>query len=116
MTKAVDKTKFLLKNKEQLQKLGTTEKRRIKDVIWMRESASLVSQSFGLGVFIGFTPTVGIQTILCFVLARLLRKNFLAVFAGAFLPAGTPLQIAFLYLTSYKAGCFLLGKPNNVST
>jgi uncharacterized protein (DUF2062 family) len=112
MVKTVGKPQFLLRIKGELQKLGTIEKRRIiRDFMWTNEPAPLISQSLGLGVFIGFTPTVGVQTILCFVLARLLRRNFLAVFAGTFLPAGTPIQIAFSYFASYRVGCFLLGKP-----
>jgi uncharacterized protein len=105
--------RFWSECRAEIRKLAAIERKHIlRDVLWAKEHTSLVAQSFGLGVFIGFTPTVGVQTILCFVLAKLLRRNFLATFAGSFIPAGTPLQIAFCYLAAYRTGCALLGRKS----
>ena len=66
--------------------------------------------SVAVGVFIGFTPTVGFQTILCYLFARAFKKSFLAAFIGSCFPAGTPWQIPLVYFLGYKFGVLLLGR------
>ena len=66
--------------------------------------------SVAVGVFIGFTPTIGFQTILCYLFARAFNKSFLAAFVGSCFPAGTPWQILPVYFLSYKFGVLILGR------
>jgi hypothetical protein len=103
--------------KKELKELPRVEKGKfLKELHLRKESPQVLSQSLGLGVFIGFTPTVGIQTILCYLLARALKKNFLAIFLGASLPTGIPIQIPFTYLFCFKVGSYLLfGKTSFIN-
>ena len=73
--------------------------------------------SVAVGVFIGFTPTIGFQTILCYLFARAFKKSFLAAFIGSCFATGTPWQIPFVYFLGYKFGVLMLGKEmfGNVS-
>ena len=73
--------------------------------------------SVAVGVFIGFTPTIGFQTILCYLFARTFNKSFMAAFIGSCFPAGTPWQIPLVYFLGYKFGVLMLGREafGNVS-
>jgi len=83
---------------------------------------SSLSFSFALGVFIGFTPTIGFQTALCYSFARLLKKSFLVSLLGSFLVTGIiPLSIPVVYYLGYRVGCNILNVcplsqfPNSVN-
>jgi len=65
--------------------------------------------SFGIGVFIGFTPTVGFQTILCYLISKIFKISFIASFIGSSIPTGIPWLIPFLYYGCYRVGEFLTG-------
>ena len=69
------------------------------------------SISLAIGVFIGFTPTIGFQTILCYGIARLLKKSFFISFIGSSLVTGIPLLIPGVYYFEYRVGCHLLKIP-----
>ena len=105
--------KFWREFKEELKKVYKTEKNRIlKDIHWEKEDPKVFSQSVAAGVFIGFTPTVGLQTIICYIWSRMFKKNFFATFLGTFIPSGTPIQIPFTYFLCYKVGQYLLGNTD----
>ena len=59
-----------------------------------------------LGVFVGVTPTVPFHFITVLTLAPLLRVSVITAVLGTQLC--NPLTIAFLYLTAFKVGHFLL--------
>ncbi|MCL5674395.1 MAG: DUF2062 domain-containing protein [Candidatus Omnitrophica bacterium] len=102
--------KFWIKFKQKLKEISQVEKNKIlKDVHWEKENPQVFSQSFAFGVFIGSTPLIGFHTIVGYIWARMLKKNFLAVFAGSCIPTGTPLQMIFTYFLEYKVGLYLLG-------
>ncbi len=73
--------------------------------------------SVAVGVFIGFTPTIGFQTILIYLFARAFNKSFLAAFTGGSLVTGTPWQIPLVYFLGYHFGVLMLGREafGNVS-
>ncbi|PIV64417.1 MAG: hypothetical protein COZ37_01935 [bacterium (Candidatus Ratteibacteria) CG_4_10_14_3_um_filter_41_18] len=64
--------------------------------------------TFAIGVIIGFSPTIGFQTLLCLLCAKLFRKNFLALFAGSSVPTGIPWVIPFVYFFCYRLGNLIL--------
>jgi len=66
-----------------------------------------VSISFATGIFIGFTPTIGFQTILCFIISKLIKGSFIIMFIGSSIPTGIPYLIPFTYYGCYKVGLLI---------
>jgi uncharacterized protein (DUF2062 family) len=65
--------------------------------------------SFGIGVFIAFSPLLGIHTALALLLAYAFRLSRVAMLLGAFI--NNPWTLAPLYLAGTLLGCALLGVP-----
>jgi uncharacterized protein (DUF2062 family) len=66
--------------------------------------------AFSLGVFIAFSPFLGLHTILATLLAFLFRFNKIAIYTGTFI--NNPfLTLAPIILGSYAVGAFILGRP-----
>jgi uncharacterized protein (DUF2062 family) len=66
--------------------------------------------AFSVGVFIAFSPFLGLHTILATVLAFALRFNKVAVYTGTFV--NNPfLTLVPIILASYAVGAFLTGRP-----
>ena len=58
---------------------------RIRSLFQLNESPNELALAFALGVFIAFTPTIGLHTISCLFFAWMFRLNKLVVFTAAFL-------------------------------
>ncbi len=68
-----------------------------------------VAKGLALGLFIGCTPTMGVQTILCAAAAFFLRVNVpIALLATL---VSNPLSAPILYPLEYKLGVWLVGIP-----
>jgi uncharacterized protein (DUF2062 family) len=66
--------------------------------------------AFSVGVFIAFSPFLGLHTILATVLAFLFRFNKVAIYTGTFV--NNPfLTLVPIILASYAVGAFLMGRP-----
>jgi len=85
-------------------------KRWSKEFFHLKDSPRSLSLGFAIGVIIGFSPTIGFQTLLCLLCAKLLHKNFLALFAGSSIPTGIPCFTPFIYFFCYRMGNLLLGE------
>ncbi|MDT7605085.1 MAG: uncharacterized protein QOF61_3082, partial [Acidobacteriota bacterium] len=66
--------------------------------------------AFSIGVFIAFTPLLGLHTILATLIALAFRFNKLAIYVGTFVnnPFVTLVPIV---AASYATGALLLGRP-----
>jgi uncharacterized protein (DUF2062 family) len=66
--------------------------------------------AFSIGVFIAFSPFLGLHTIMATVIAFLFRFNKVAIYTGTFLnnPFFTLVPII---IGSYAVGAFVLGRP-----
>ncbi|HYE66918.1 MAG TPA: DUF2062 domain-containing protein [Pyrinomonadaceae bacterium] len=66
--------------------------------------------AFSVGVFIAFSPFLGLHTIMATALAFLFRFNKIAIYAGTFInnPFFTLVPII---VASYATGAFVLGRP-----
>src|SRR6185312_5472455 len=63
-----------------------------------------------IGVFIAFSPFLGLHTILATVLAFLFRFNKIAIYTGTFV--NNPfLTLVPIIIASYAVGAFILGRP-----
>lgn len=58
---------------------------RIKNVLQLNDSPNKLALAFALGVFIAFSPTLGLHTISCILLAWAFRLSKLVVLTAAFI-------------------------------
>src|SRR5882762_7268683 len=66
--------------------------------------------AFSVGVFIAFSPLLGLHTILATLIAFLFRFNKIAIYLGTYV--NNPfLTLVPIILASYTMGAFLLGRP-----
>ncbi len=66
--------------------------------------------AFSVGIFIAFSPFLGLHTILATLVAFLFRLNKIAIYIGTFV--NNPfLTLVPITLLSYAIGAFLLGRP-----
>ena len=66
--------------------------------------------AFSIGVFIAFSPFLGLHTIMATVLAFAFRFNKIAIYAGTFV--NNPfLTLVPIILASYAVGALLMGRP-----
>ncbi|HXD32022.1 MAG TPA: DUF2062 domain-containing protein [Pyrinomonadaceae bacterium] len=66
--------------------------------------------AFSIGVFIAFSPLLGLHTILATLIAFLFRFNKVAIYVGTYV--NNPfLTLVPIILASYAVGAFLLGRP-----
>jgi uncharacterized protein (DUF2062 family) len=69
-----------------------------------------VGRGMALGLFIGMTPTFGIQMFLALLFALLLRQNKIAALIGVW--CTNPLTAPIIYGMEYEVGRLLLGMPH----
>jgi uncharacterized protein (DUF2062 family) len=66
--------------------------------------------AFSIGVFIAFSPFLGLHTLLATLIAFLFRFNKIAIFSGAFI--NNPfLTLVPIIIASYAVGALILGRP-----
>jgi uncharacterized protein (DUF2062 family) len=66
--------------------------------------------AFSLGVFIAFSPFIGLHTIMATAVAFIFRFNKIAVYSGTFV--NNPfLTLVPIIVASYAIGAFILGRP-----
>src|ERR1043165_1752033 len=69
--------------------------------------------AFSIGVFIAFSPFLGLHTILATVIAFLFRFNKVAIYTGTFV--NNPfLTLVPIIIGSYTVGAFVLGRPLHI--
>ena len=66
--------------------------------------------AFSIGVFIAFTPFLGLHTILATLIAFIFRFNKVAIYTGTFLN-NPPLTLVPIIIASYAVGALFLGRP-----
>ena len=69
--------------------------------------------AFSIGVFIAFSPFLGLHTILATLIAFLFRFNKVAIYTGTFI--NNPLlTLVPIIVASYAVGAFILGRPPRI--
>ena len=66
-----------------------------------------IAKGVALGIFIGMTPTFGLQMAIALFFAYLLRENRLAAVLGVWIT--NPVTAPFIYAIEYEMGRILLG-------
>jgi len=72
----------------------------------LRGTPEEVAKGLALGIFVGLTPTFGVQMILAVFLAMLLKENKIAAAIGVWIT--NPLTAPLIYALEYKSGRVLL--------
>lgn len=83
--------------------------RWLQSLLHLHDTPQRTAAAFALGVFFSFSPFIGLQILLSFTLAFLLRLNRVAVFLG--LNANLPWIVAPWYAATTLAAARLLGVP-----
>ncbi len=66
--------------------------------------------AFSIGIFIAFSPFLGLHTIMATVIAFAFRFNKIAIYTGTFI--NNPfLTLVPIIILSYAVGAFFLGRP-----
>jgi uncharacterized protein (DUF2062 family) len=66
--------------------------------------------AFSIGIFIAFSPFLGLHTIMATMIAFAFRFNKLAIYSGTFV--NNPfLTLVPIILLSYATGAFIMGRP-----
>lgn len=78
--------------------------------IRLRGSAEEVARGMALGVFIGLTPTMGVQMPLALFFAMFLKENKIAALIGVWI--SNPMTAIPIYTYNFKIGKYLLGTPD----
>ena len=66
--------------------------------------------AFSIGVFIAFSPFLGLHTLMATALAFLFRFNKVAIYTGTFI--NNPfLTLVPIIIASYAVGAFVMGRP-----
>ena len=69
--------------------------------------------AFSIGVFIAFSPFLGLHTIMATAVAFIFRFNKIAIYTGTFL--NNPfLTLVPIIIVSYAVGAFFLGRPLSI--
>ena len=69
--------------------------------------------AFSIGVFIAFSPFLGLHTIMATAIAFLFRFNKIAIYTGTFI--NNPiLTLVPIIIASYAVGAFILGRPLSI--
>jgi uncharacterized protein (DUF2062 family) len=76
--------------------------------LW-RPSRQAMAGGLALGLFIGFTPTMGVQVVLSGIAAVILRVNIPITLAGSLVT--NPLTAAIIYPLQYQLGVWMVGLP-----
>ena len=81
---------------------------RAKCAIRIKDSASAIAVGVAVGVFVSFTPLMGLHILLAVALAWVLGGNMVASVIGT--AVGNPLTFPFIWLATYRAGSWALGE------
>ena len=69
--------------------------------------------AFSIGVFIAFSPFLGLHTIVATLIAFIFRFNKVAIYTGTFLN-NPPLTLVPIIIASYAVGALLMGRPMRI--
>lgn len=81
----------------------------IKRLLRVNATPYAIAMGVACGVFVSFTPLLGLHFLVAFMLVYLLRANYLAAVLGTFV--GNPITFPFIWALTFRVGQVLLGRP-----
>lgn len=88
-----------------------TIKKAYERLLKIRGQPREIALGFALGIFVGFSPTMGFQTILAVFLASMFKWNKISAAIGVWI--SNPLTAPFIYGLTYFIGMMFLGFTNS---
>ena len=85
----------------------------LKQVLHLRESPQRTALAFAIGVFIAFSPTYGLHTVMVLFCTWALGLNFIALMAGNIV--NNPWTMVPILGATYWVGALLLGRSDGPS-
>lgn len=85
----------------------------LKQVLHLRESPQRTALAFAIGVFIAFSPTYGLHTVMVLFCTWALGLNFIALMAGNIV--NNPWTMVPILGATYWVGALLLGRSDSPS-
>tara|TARA_B100000949_G_scaffold11051_1_gene8504 strand:- start:111 stop:566 length:456 start_codon:yes stop_codon:yes gene_type:complete len=85
----------------------------IRSLSGVKDTPERTSLAFSVGVFLGFSPFLGLHTVLALLLSLLFRFNKTAVLVGIFM--NNPWIVLPYYSLATWFGIYLMGFPEGVS-
>jgi uncharacterized protein len=82
-------------------------RRALQVLLHVEDTPHRIALAFGLGVWIAFSPLLGVHTLLALAIAFAFRLSRVAILLGAYI--NNPWTLAPLYLAGTVVGCALLG-------
>ena len=90
-----------------IDKLMSPIKKLYERFIRIRGNPREIALGLALGIFIGMSPTMGVQIVIAVFIAALLKWNKITATIGVFIT--TPFTAPFIYSTTYLVGAKILG-------
>ena len=85
---------------------------RLRAVLELDDPPPRIALALAVGVFVGCTPFVGVQTLLSLVIALVFRLNRAATIAGTWL--NLPWVMPFVYGAAFKIGTLVVPDPDGL--
>jgi len=85
----------------------------LNSLLLVQDTVEKIALAFSVGVFLGFSPFIGLHTILGFIAAAIFRLNKTAVLIGLFI--NNPWLMIPYYTFATWFGIQLVGLPSGVS-
>jgi uncharacterized protein len=82
-------------------------RRAVDALLQLQDSPHRIALAFGIGIWIAFSPLLGLHTAMALLIAFFFRLSRAALLFGAYV--NNPWTIAPLYLAGTALGCALLG-------
>jgi len=92
--------------------IGSSESRRrwLNQLLHTHDTPTRTAAAYAVGVFFGFSPFLGLHTILATFIAFVFRFNKVAIYTGTFVN-NPPLTLVPIIVASYAVGAFFMGRP-----
>lgn len=74
----------------------------------LRGTPHAIAMGIAAGVFVSWTPLIGLHFVSAFAIAFLFGGNFVAAALGT--AFGNPLTFPFIWMSSWRLGSFMLGR------
>ena len=82
-------------------------RRAVGELVHLEDTPHRVALAFGLGIWIAFSPLLGLHTIIALAIAFAFRLSRAAILIGCYV--NNPWTLAPLFLAGTVVGCALLG-------
>jgi uncharacterized protein (DUF2062 family) len=82
-------------------------RRTVRALLQMHDTPNRIALAFGIGVFLAFSPLLGLHTLLALLIAHLFRLNRAAMLVGVYV--NNPWTLVPLFMAGTVLGCEIFG-------